>query len=172
MSLSTLLPSICPKCRTLMTRKYRKQKKIHKKYGFSEWDYCLKCNHIQHYEEFKIKLNENPNSTKTKTLGKRNKKFQRPDYKVYMASKQWKNFKDLYWNTHRRECAGCGGNECLHIHHVHYGYLGREREQDLVPLCGGCHGEFHEIYGTKTVMIEETNEFIEQKRMTILVATL
>ena len=62
----------CPKCSTKMER--RKHYKItpkmkEKAYLFSEWDFCLKCKHLQHYNKFKMnyaelyeKLNQNQSS--------------------------------------------------------------------------------------------------------------
>lgn len=46
----------CPKCLNLMERRghsnLKKQKKI--PFYFSEWDYCKKCKHLQHYDKYKV----------------------------------------------------------------------------------------------------------------------
>ncbi len=47
----------CPKCNQLMERrKHDKigEKQLNKTYYFKEWDFCKKCNHVQHYEEYKV----------------------------------------------------------------------------------------------------------------------
>lgn len=43
----------CPKCNALMQRRSHAFPPKNKNYFFTEWDYCNKCGHIQHYEEFK-----------------------------------------------------------------------------------------------------------------------
>lgn len=42
----------CPKCKEQMQRRERVVFPTHT-YYFTEWDYCLSCGHLQHYEEFK-----------------------------------------------------------------------------------------------------------------------
>ena len=42
----------CPKCKVLMERRERIIPPVNKSYFYKEWDYCLKCGHIQHYPEF------------------------------------------------------------------------------------------------------------------------
>ena len=53
----------CPKCwpKTKMIRKKHTKnfKYNNHTYFFTEWDLCPKCKYIQHYEEFKMKPNEN-----------------------------------------------------------------------------------------------------------------
>ncbi len=47
----------CPKCNELMERRKHKtinEKQLNRTYYFSEWDYCTNCNHLQHYEEYKV----------------------------------------------------------------------------------------------------------------------
>lgn len=43
----------CPKCEEKMQRRKRVKPPVNKTYFFREWDYCPKCSHVQHYEEFK-----------------------------------------------------------------------------------------------------------------------
>lgn len=156
-----------------MVRKYRTEKhnKKRKQYGFSEWDHCAPCRHTQHYEEFKISPGKKKRTQRPAL--KRKAKYQKPPtYAAYMQSNEWRAFKVEYWKTHDRKCAACGSSDRMCIHHVHYGYLGREREEDLVPLCWDCHVELHEEYGTETVMVAQTNDFIAAKQMQLIAATL
>lgn len=42
----------CPKCsEPMQRRKHRAQPD--KTFFYSQWDYCIPCKHVQHYEEFK-----------------------------------------------------------------------------------------------------------------------
>lgn len=48
----------CPKCNRLMERRKHPFIPIPKSdlrnHYFSEWDYCKRCNHVQHYERYKV----------------------------------------------------------------------------------------------------------------------
>jgi hypothetical protein len=43
----------CPHCHMYMQRRKRTQFPINKNYFYKEWDYCTKCNFVQHYERYK-----------------------------------------------------------------------------------------------------------------------
>lgn len=45
----------CPKCRERMERREHGEEPK-KTWYFTEWDYCKKCKHVQHYDEFKSVL--------------------------------------------------------------------------------------------------------------------
>lgn len=52
---------LCPKCKLPMQRRDHgtlREKQINAPYYFSQWDYCTRCNHLQHYEMFKV-INDN-----------------------------------------------------------------------------------------------------------------
>jgi hypothetical protein len=47
----------CPKCKRKMQRRGHKflgKKQKNAPYYFSQWDYCLACWHLQHYDEYKV----------------------------------------------------------------------------------------------------------------------
>ena len=47
----------CPKCNEPMERRehLENDKRILKKvYYYTEWDYCKTCQHVQHYDHFKV----------------------------------------------------------------------------------------------------------------------
>src|SRR5258706_1939745 len=47
----------CPRCRSIMQRREHTTIPQNKPYYFSEWDYCINCGYLQHYEKFKVFLN-------------------------------------------------------------------------------------------------------------------
>lgn len=53
--LSKITP--CPQCRRTMERRAHVTVPENKPYYFSEWDYCINCGYLQHYEKFKVFLN-------------------------------------------------------------------------------------------------------------------
>ena len=47
----------CPKCNDAMERrKHPTHWKSRKIYYYTEWDYCNKCQHVQHYDKYKSPL--------------------------------------------------------------------------------------------------------------------
>jgi 5-methylcytosine-specific restriction endonuclease McrA len=62
------------------------------------------------------------------------------EYKRYLESERWQQFRRqvLHWHNHR--CALCGtDSKILQVHHLNYVRLGHERLTDCVPLCIPCH---------------------------------
>lgn len=50
----------CPKCKIPMQRREHdeiREKQRNAPYYFKEWDYCIKCNHLQHYDWCKVMNN-------------------------------------------------------------------------------------------------------------------
>lgn len=92
-------------------------------------------------------------------------KFKPPVYEVWINSDGWKQRRDRYLVENGHRCQACGNRHQLTVHHTHYGYLGREKDEHLAALCWGCHKEFHDKYGTKTTMQKQTFEFIRRKQM-------
>jgi hypothetical protein len=62
-------------------------------------------------------------------------------YDDYIASAEWQAFADAQKLAARFRCEACGkpSNWDVDVHHLHYKRLGRERPQDVLVLCGGCH---------------------------------
>lgn len=57
-TIGTGLP--CPKCNKEMFRKKAEitVDRLRQPYFFSEWDYCVPCKHVQHYEKYKVNFSE------------------------------------------------------------------------------------------------------------------
>lgn len=67
------------------------------------------------------------------------------DYTDYLNSKHWLAFRDYYRKIRRWRCAtpGCREKEDLHLHHLTYERIGKERLDDVVPLCRYHHALAH-----------------------------
>lgn len=51
------LGELCPKCNIKMERRSHRtltESILNQPYYFSEWDYCLPCGHLQHYDKYKV----------------------------------------------------------------------------------------------------------------------
>lgn len=44
----------CPKCKNKMERRKRNKDMSIGAYYFTEWDYCIICGYLQHYEKYKV----------------------------------------------------------------------------------------------------------------------
>lgn len=64
-------------------------------------------------------------------------------YGAYIASDRWAARRERYFASHPRKCAVCGSKASLELHHLSYERLGRERDDDLAPLCHRCHAAVH-----------------------------
>jgi len=85
-----------------------------------------------------------------KSLGKVSKSWRKEDgtvdYKSYIQSPEWKKKKDKFVEN-ERECAICGTNKSLVVHHVSYKNLGNETTKDIAVLCWDCHTKMHNYFG-------------------------
>lgn len=85
-------------------------------------------------------------------------------YDVYIKSDWWAKRKNLYYKTHKRICSACDSAEYIDLHHLVYGSFGKEKDENLTPLCRSCHDEFHSLNGVKGDMYKETLQFIKDKK--------
>mgnify|MGYP003418506387 CR=1 FL=1 len=67
----------------------------------------------------------------------------RINYDVYIRSDEWKEFRKGYFQRHEKKCRVCGSAHNIQLHHITYERLGNEADDDLAPLCEGCHDEVH-----------------------------
>lgn len=150
-----------------MERRYKtKPHKTNVSYWFSQWDICLKCKYIENDNRFR---HTKKKVKKVKVARRKRKKpFKRPKYSIYIKSAKWKKRRERYWKEHGKDCKACGSTERPTVHHVHYGYLGREQDEHLIGLCWDCHQDFHLEYGVNTTMQDETLEFIEKKQFEMM----
>lgn len=63
-----------------------------------------------------------------------------------MGSDEWVARKDRYYQTHEMVCSRCGTGQSIHLHHLSYERMGDELNDDLMPLCVGCHDRVHELH--------------------------
>lgn len=87
------------------------------------------------------------------------------DYSSYMQSEAWWARKAEYYKTHAKRCSACGSKKNIHLHHMTYERLGRERDSDMAPLCEKCHDEVHRLSAENSVasLTRVTLDFIAVK---------
>ena len=62
-----------------------------------------------------------------------------PDYDRYLRSKSWQIQRQKFLAHYGCECALCGSKENLHVHHLHYQTVGKEKPEDVAICCRRCH---------------------------------
>lgn len=67
-------------------------------------------------------------------------------YDEYLASDWWQRRARAKRYSTGYRCEECGESDrVLHVHHLTYARLGRERDEDLEVLCESCHRGKHGI---------------------------
>lgn len=64
-------------------------------------------------------------------------------YRDYLETEHWGKLRNQVLTRDAHQCRDCGSRRNLHIHHLTYVRLGRERLDDLLTLCKGCHEVRH-----------------------------
>jgi hypothetical protein len=64
-------------------------------------------------------------------------------YRAYLASPEWAERRGRTLMLAGGTCQRCGQRRATEAHHLTYDRLGRERDQDLLALCGPCHRMLH-----------------------------
>lgn len=65
----------------------------------------------------------------------------------YLNSPEWRRKRLAALSRAHYSCEMCHASTNLHVHHVSYKNLYREKPQDLVCVCPSCHTKIHEKHG-------------------------
>lgn len=71
------------------------------------------------------------------------------NYHTYIRSQKWARRRARYFRRHAYCCTICGTDRRVELHHHTYQRLGRERDKDLVPLCGIHHKGVHAYHNSQ-----------------------
>lgn len=84
-------------------------------------------------------------SEQKQAFRKRLKQLGFKTYSEYLEGKHWKAFRSKWYRKFGSfKCSVCGDTEEVHLHHWTYVRLGKERLQDVYPLCRIDHDRVHE----------------------------
>ena len=64
-------------------------------------------------------------------------------YGAYMSSPEWAERRGRTLMLAGGTCQRCGERRATEAHHLTYDRLGRERDGDLLAVCGPCHKRLH-----------------------------
>lgn len=99
------------------------------------------------------------------SIGWRLKQLGYKTYAAYLSSDHWKRVRGLFISPGTK-CQACLLAEAVNLHHKNYKNLGSETQDDVVPLCGGCHRRVHisETMGCKTGLEGALKRVIKRNR--------
>ncbi len=84
-------------------------------------------------------------------------------YEEYLRSPRWRATRRRYKAQRPWACYVCGTTFRLHLHHRTYARLGREKLDDLVPLCHDHHKRVHELVSEKKATLYRAHEKLASK---------
>lgn len=84
------------------------------------------------------------------------------EYEAYIASPEWKAVRKRYKEEREWKCYVCGKTEGLHLHHKTYYRLGREKLEDLVPLCPAHHLAAHALVDAKRCKLKAAHRKLRE----------
>jgi hypothetical protein len=79
-------------------------------------------------------------------LRSRAEQLQKIPYREYLLSPEWATIRAGALRRASHRCQACTRSRALHVHHRRYPERGREKPDDLIVLCEGCHLAVH-IHG-------------------------
>lgn len=81
-------------------------------------------------------------------------------YQDYMDSRAWAQRKIVYWQAHDRRCRRCANDVAVQLHHLSYERMGREPDEDLMPLCQRCHSLAHQHHREVGGSLRAATEYV------------
>jgi 5-methylcytosine-specific restriction endonuclease McrA len=84
----------------------------------------------------------------------RTKRARRERYKIYLSSKCWRGFRKKIMERANGLCEKCFLVPPVHVHHLTYERIGRERKSDLMALCKECHYSFHKKWNWRQFKVD------------------
>lgn len=63
---------------------------------------------------------------------------------AYLGSRAWRQVRERYKASDLPQVCRCGATR-WQLHHTTYERVGRERLEDLIPLCSECHATAHAL---------------------------
>src|SRR3990167_3484144 len=90
---------------------------------------------------------------KNKPLKKSKPKKTYSSYKEYLGSFEWQKIRKRILKRANYKCEICKVQKAYQVHHKTYKRIFREKDSDLIAICGVCHQDKHKIL---------TDEYIEK----------
>ncbi len=103
---------------------------------------------------------ESKYNAKTNTNTKR-KPYTRTDYSLYLKSSWWRKRRKKFWKKYDRICFCCG-RYASEIHHCSYKNKGKEKDEDLVAICGECHREVTDMVFLKEAELKDAHIILQK----------
>ncbi len=86
-------------------------------------------------------------------------------YADYMRSAAWRDVKARYRASDLPQICMCGEAK-VDMHHTTYERVGRERLEDLIPLCRRCHDQAHALEAAGVIDLDLAGFYYDPERAT------
>ena len=128
----------------------------------------------EHYEKLSQELSIRPKNEKLQKNKKRKKdrkteknlrkikKREYTSYKEYLKSPEWRKIRKRILKRANYKCELCKVAKAYQVHHKHYKNIFKEKDKDLLAVCGVCHQDKHKIL-TDEYVEKRVNELIKQE---------
>ena len=122
------------------------------------------------YERFKrLEKYAKPKKAKKTKPRRQPKKLKLPkpikkysSYKEYLKSPEWRKIRKRILKRANYKCEICKVAKAYQVHHKHYKNIFKEKDKDLLAVCGVCHQDKHKIL-TDEYVEKRVNELIKQE---------
>ena len=134
------------------------------KIGKSKYNYINKyiqlaySKNISSLTDFEKMIEEMRANQLKKIKESQQKRKNKKNYYDYIKSKQWFRLRKAYISTYGNICQICESNDGVHLHHMTYKRLTKEKDTDLLFLCEECHYLIH--YGETATKTTKTKQML------------
>lgn len=84
-------------------------------------------------------------------------------YAAYLSSPAWRDLKARYRESDLPQICMCGETK-VQLHHTTYERVGRERLDDLIPLCHDCHTTAHALEAAGIIELDLQGFYYDAER--------
>lgn len=84
-------------------------------------------------------------------------------YDAYLRSPAWRDVRERYRASDLPQVCMCGDTK-VDLHHTTYDHVGRERLEDLVPLCRACHVQAHVLEAQGVIELDLKGFYYDPER--------
>ncbi len=84
------------------------------------------------------------------------------NYQDYLESQHWIDFRDDYFSRNPRRCTISGDLVDIQLHHISYINIGKETDDDVIPLCEKMHQLVHELNENRQIPLRECHIAVQE----------
>lgn len=123
-------------------------------------DYYYSSLHVTHLKKKRYKMLKTTNRSQKsekryRSLGSSGKER----YRNYLKTEHWKSRRLLALQYFDNKCFNCG-QRATQVHHKNYSRLFKERDTDLLAICGNCHKGIHKLIDEGVATLKNAHNYL------------